>query len=288
MDIDRIRYFHVFAETGSLVKAAEVLHISQPALSKALKLLQSEVNMQLLEAEGRGLRLTPQGEALKLETKSLLAQWLQVADKVKSREALEPTKLGTFEVFSTYFLRKLTGTLDLAAMELHEYSPGKLEEALLSHKIDIGITYIPIPKAGIDFIEVTKIKMEIFGSKKFLNQPLSEIPFVIPLSPVEGIPSKIVGLDGWPDHKFHRKISYRVSMMESALELCRQGLCISYLPGFVGEIHNQMLSPEYRLHELQCPIPAKDRMQPVYLMQRSHSGESKLFRQFAKALRTLK
>lgn len=35
MDIDRVRYFTVFAETGSVVKASEILHISQPALSIA-------------------------------------------------------------------------------------------------------------------------------------------------------------------------------------------------------------------------------------------------------------
>ncbi len=54
MDIDRVRYFNVFAETGSLVKASEILHISQPALSKALRLLAVEVGAKLLESDGRG------------------------------------------------------------------------------------------------------------------------------------------------------------------------------------------------------------------------------------------
>lgn len=287
MDIDRVRYFHVFAETGSLVKASEVLHISQPALSKALKLLEQEVGVKLLEAEGRGLRLTKSGQALLKETYSLLEQWQQVADKVKLGEITTPTKIGTFEVFSTYFLRRMNEHVELTSLELHEYGPAKLEQAILDGVVDIGITYLPIPKSGIEFTEVTKVKMGVYGLKKMLNIPFDEIPFVVP-TPGEGIPTKVTGQDGWPDHKFKRLIKYRVGMMESAMELCREGLCIAYLPSFVVEIHNQMILPEYRLVELPCPIPSKERQQGVFLVQRAHSNESKLYRQIAKSLRTLK
>jgi len=288
MDIDRIRYFHTFAATGSLVKASEVLHLSQPALSKALKLLEQEIGVKLLETEGRGLKLTNAGIALKNETQPLLSQWIQVAEKIKMGETKTPTRIGTFEVFSTYFLRNLTQFIKLESLELHEIGPGKLEQAINDNKVDIGITYMPIPTAGINFVEVTKIRMGIFGIKKMQNYTFSELPFAVPLSPVEGTPTKILGLDGWPDHKYKRKINFRVSMMESALELCRQGLCIAYLPCFVVELHNQALQREFQLHELSSPIPMKERLQAVYLIQRNQSGESKLYRQIAKSLRVLK
>jgi DNA-binding transcriptional LysR family regulator len=288
MDIDRIRYFHVFAETGSLVKASEILHISQPALSKALRLLEHEVGSQLLEADGRGLKLTRAGLALRKETQGLLTQWLQVANKIKQSEASSPTKIGTFEVFSTHFLRILTTFAEVSDLELHEYGPGKLEEAVVEGIVDIGITYMPIPKAGIDFIEVAKVRMGAYGVKRYTEHAFSELPFVVPLSPVRGAPSKIVGLDGWPDHKFARKINYRVTMMESALELCRQGRCIAYLPNFIVEIHNQTVLAKFQLHELDIPVNAKDREQSVFLIQRSSTTESKLFRQIAKSVRTLR
>lgn len=288
MDIDRIRYFHVFAETGTLVKASEVLHISQPALSKALKLLELEIGVKLLESEGRGLKLTSAGITLKNETRPLLSQWLQIAEKIKIGETKVPTRIGTFEVFSTYFLKRLTHFIKLESLELHEIGPGKLEQAINENKVDIGITYMPIPTAGINFVEVTKIKMGIFGIKKMQNHVFSELPFAVPLSPVEGTPTKIVGLDGWPDHKLKRQINFRVSMMESALELCRQGLCIAYLPSFVVELHNQTMQPEFQLHELPSPLPTKERLQAVYLIQKNQTVESKLYRQIAKSLRVLK
>lgn len=287
MDIDRIRYFHVFAEIGSLVGASEVLHISQPALSKALRLLEHEVGAKLTESEGRGLRLTKAGHLLKKETGPLLEQWLNLPTRLRSQESIAPTKIGSFEVFTTYFLSRLTQSIQLESLQLHEYGPGRLEQAILDGTIDIGITYAPIPKAGIDFIEVCKIRMGAFGIKKFKNVSLPDLPFVIPLQPTEGTPSKVIGLDGWPDNKFQRNVKYKVTLMESALQLCRLGLGIAYLPAFVVELHNESVIPDQRLLELQVPISHKDRLQSVFMIHRKHEAESPLLRQLAKCLRTL-
>ena len=288
MDIDRVRYFQVFAETGSLVSAAEILHISQPALSKALRLLESEVGVKLIEPQGRGLKLTESGKTFRNETRPLLNLWFEIPKKLKTSENWIPKKIGSFEVFTTYFLGHLLNYVALDSLEVHEYGPGKLEEAISSGVIDIGITYIPVPKAGLEFIEVTKIKMGVFGlSNHFKNQEFSALPFAIPLLPSEGTPSKVIGLDGWPDHQFERNIKYRVTMMESALELCRKGLCVAYLPEFVVGLHNENVRAERKLIELPCPISNKNRMQSVFIIKGKDPRETSLHRQIAKCLRSL-
>lgn len=287
MNIDRVRYFHIFAETGSLVKASEILHISQPALSKALKQLESEMGADLVEADGRGLKLTRYGLNFRKETQELLNQWLSLPERMRSGQNGEPTKIGSFEVFTTYFLNRITKFVQMEALELHEYGPGKLEQALANETIDIGITYSPIPKNGVDFVEVTKIQMGIFGLNKFKSTRINELPFVVPLMPSEGTPSKVVGLDGWPDHKIQRHIKYKVSMMESAMQLCRQGLAVAYIPKFVADIHNIYAQSDFKLLELQNPVPVKDRKQSVFIVKRNNSEESHLYRQIAKSLRSL-
>ena len=287
MNIDRVRYFHIFAETGSLVKASEVLHISQPALSKALKQLEQELGSQLVESDGRGLKLTRYGMDFRKETQGLLNQWLSLPERLKSGQNWEPTRIGSFEVFTTYFLNTITEFVDLDSLELHEYGPGKLEQAVANQLIDIGITYSPIPKSGVDFVEVTKIQMGIFGLSKFKSTKLENLPFVVPLMPAEGTPSKMVGLDGWPDHKIQRNVKYRVSMMESAMQLCRQGLAVAYLPKFVVDIHNQFALSEFKLTEHQNPVAIKDRKQSVFIVKRTNAEESRLYRQLAKSLRSL-
>lgn len=288
MDIDRVRYFNVFTETGSLVKASEVLHISQPALSKALRLLESEVGMKLLEADGRGLKLTDAGRRFRNETGPLLAEWLNVSKLVRDQESWKPTRLASFEVFTTYFLGHLLKYVDVENLDIHEFGPGRMEQAVAEERADLAITYVPVPRAGVEFIEVTKVKMGVFGREIFKTTKFADLPFVIPILPVEGTPSKVIGLDGWPDHLIERKIKYRVTMMESALELCREGHAVAYLPEFVSHLHNKRMLSEFRLSEFKCPVPSHDRTQSVFLIRRQGSPETPLERQIAKSLRTLK
>ncbi len=287
MDIDRVRYFQVFSQTGSLVRASEILHISQPALSKALKLLEKEVGLPLLESDGRGLKLTPEGEEFRVLSAPLLEQWMKLPKLVTEKEAIAPTRIGSFEVFTTHFLKRLMTFVKLDSLEIHELTPGKLEEAIAAGKVDVGITYHPIPKKGVDFLEVGKIKMGIFGLKSFNEISWKEYPFAVPLSPSEGTPSKVMGLDGWPENKFERITRYQVTMMESALELCRQGLAVAYLPSFVVDIHNEHVLSQFKLVELDGPVPLKERKQSVFVIQKSGRAESALIRNVAKALRNL-
>ena len=111
--------------------------------------------------------------------------------------------------------------------------------------------------------------------------------FVIPIRPLDGTPSKVMGLDGWPDHKIKRSVRFRVTALESALELCRQGQCVGYFPKFVVDLHNKHMREERRLKEFISPVTVKERMQSVYLVRRQSAQESQLERQIAKSLRGL-
>jgi DNA-binding transcriptional LysR family regulator len=64
MDIRLLRYFAACVDFKSLHAAADALHISQPALSKAIQNLESEVGAPLLERRPRGVVPTPYGETL--------------------------------------------------------------------------------------------------------------------------------------------------------------------------------------------------------------------------------
>jgi DNA-binding transcriptional LysR family regulator len=129
--------------------------------------------------------------------------------------------------------------------------------------------------------------MGVFGLKKYKDVLLSELPFAVPLSPMEVTPSKVIGLDGWPDHKIQRKIKYRVTLMESALELAREGHCVAYLPEFIVHSHNKKVLSEFKLVELDASVSKKERIQSVFLVYRKNVGESLLVRQIAKCLRSL-
>jgi LysR family nitrogen assimilation transcriptional regulator len=58
-------YFTRIAEDGSLTKAAGVLRIAQPALSRQIRLLEEELGVSLFTRTARGMRLTEEGEYLR-------------------------------------------------------------------------------------------------------------------------------------------------------------------------------------------------------------------------------
>jgi DNA-binding transcriptional LysR family regulator len=117
--------------------------------------------------------------------------------------------------------------------------------------------------------------------------PFAELPFVIPVSRVEGTPSKVRGLDGWPDDRIPRNVRYRVTLMETALALTRRGLAAAYLPHFVVERHNRVAKGDGELHELFSPLKGVA-LQPVYASKRKTDPEGPAFKALCRVLRTLR
>jgi LysR family nitrogen assimilation transcriptional regulator len=73
MDLKRLRTFVAVAEHGTVSKAAAVLNITQPALSRQISALEHDFGFALFERSGRCLVLTPRGEQLLGSCRSLLA-----------------------------------------------------------------------------------------------------------------------------------------------------------------------------------------------------------------------
>ena len=73
MDFNRLRSFAAVAEAGHLTRAAEKLHISQPALSAQIKALEDELDLSLFERSSTGMTLTAAGKRLLAEADKILA-----------------------------------------------------------------------------------------------------------------------------------------------------------------------------------------------------------------------
>ncbi|MCV6589626.1 MAG: LysR family transcriptional regulator [Marinobacterium sp.] len=61
MDIRQLRYFHTIARLQSFTRAAEELHIAQPAISMAIRKLEQQLGLQLFQRSQRQVRLTDEG-----------------------------------------------------------------------------------------------------------------------------------------------------------------------------------------------------------------------------------
>jgi DNA-binding transcriptional LysR family regulator len=84
-----LRYFVAVAEELHFTRAAERLFISQPALSKQIRMLERQLGAPLFDRDREGVRLTLVGEALLPHARQVLAAWdlgLAEAERAKSRQ----------------------------------------------------------------------------------------------------------------------------------------------------------------------------------------------------------
>ncbi|MCI8407748.1 MAG: LysR family transcriptional regulator [Lachnospiraceae bacterium] len=72
MDIIQLQYFKIIAETGSLTKAAKILHVSQPAMSAMLKKLEEELNVELFDRSPNRIYLNRIGEIALIHVNNIL------------------------------------------------------------------------------------------------------------------------------------------------------------------------------------------------------------------------
>lgn len=288
MDIDKLSYFCAVVKAGSLRRASEILKISSPALSKAIHILEEELGMELLVKSGRGIVISEAGKMLAARAESVLKDIDEMKKDLRNdSQKQKPLRICTFEVFSTYFLEAFNFLpWEDRPLILHELIPGELEHALSQGLCDLGITYMPIAHPDIDFLKVTQIEMGVYTRNgAFPGIKQDELPYVVPVNPLFGAPTRIKGLDGWPDDAYQRKVKYQVTLMESALELCRQGKAAGYFPVFIVEAHNTKLRPKYQLERRHSPYQGRKCFSDVFIAKRRSTQETSEIKQVAKAIR---
>ena len=92
MNLRTLRYFVAVADAGSLTAAALAIPIAQPALTRQMRELESELGVQLLQRLPRGVRLTQAGVTLYESARRMLAEAARLTQKLaRSQQATQAT-----------------------------------------------------------------------------------------------------------------------------------------------------------------------------------------------------
>ena len=142
MDLKQLQYFVVSVESGSFKKAAEMLYTTQPHISKSIKALETELDVQILERKARGVEVTEAGKKIYEYACNMLVD----AAKIHAVEEEEERVLHVASAAGDRFAA-LVGSY--CEMRLEEglkvwYQDSTVEElfqALHHHTIDIGFFY---------------------------------------------------------------------------------------------------------------------------------------------------
>jgi len=94
MNIYNLKFFTDSAKLGSITKAAELNHISRPAISQAIQKLESELNVKLLQHKRRSFELTEAGKTLLLKSEEIF----KAVENVKSSLSENTKRIGDFKI----------------------------------------------------------------------------------------------------------------------------------------------------------------------------------------------
>ncbi len=96
--VHALRIFLTVADTQSVTRAAEQLHLSQPAVTAQLRKLEAEIGLKVIAPSGRGIRLTEAGQILYEHARRLFAWEKEIERKMK---AVREGRAGTLRIAST-------------------------------------------------------------------------------------------------------------------------------------------------------------------------------------------
>ena len=148
MDLRLLRYFVACVENKSMHAAAEVLHVSQPALSKAVHQLEAELGVPLLERRPRGVAPTPYGETLLRYAKMIDTELRRASAEIDAMRGATKGKINVGAVPT------MISPMTRAAREILHAHPGlkleiraafsrELTTALLDGELDLALILIP-------------------------------------------------------------------------------------------------------------------------------------------------
>ncbi|WP_066962909.1 LysR family transcriptional regulator [Microbulbifer sp. Q7] len=116
--IKQLRAFVTVARTRSLAEASAQLHVSQPAISIAIRSLEESLGGALFSRDGRQLVLTPEGSAFVERAQQLLHNWDNTLDAVQQRFRLQQGQL-SIAAIPAFALNQLPGLLK----QFHQQHP---------------------------------------------------------------------------------------------------------------------------------------------------------------------
>lgn len=155
LDVRHLQLMLAIEETGSVTRAAELLGLTQPALSRQVREAERRLGTSLYERVNKRLRLTPAGDCLLQSAKRILRD-LDRAESDAMEFPLAPQRLvrigiGAYpwHLWLPRFLTATEGRLDGIEIELVKFAGHRPVQALLQDEIDLAIVAGPLDGRGL-------------------------------------------------------------------------------------------------------------------------------------------
>ncbi len=237
MDLSRLAHFVAVVDAGSLTQAAAALHMSQPALTRQIQLLEAEAGQPLLVRTGRGVTPTDSGHALLTHARAIFELAERARADLRDRQSSPrgsvtiglPPRVA--HVLTADLVEQFREQYADCTIRVVESLSIRLREWLLAGKLDMAILFDP-PQSP-QFVEETlaRERIVLIGPRplpaRMKLAELGPLPLVMPSGPnalrqlleqqtrPRGVPLNIVA---------------EVDSVQTVLSLVARGVCHTILP----------------------------------------------------------
>lgn len=148
IDVRRLRLLRELATRGTVTATAEALHLSGPAVSQQLAVLEREAGIALLEKRGRTLSLTPAGHRLVAHADVILGNIATAESDLatlrhagRNGGALGTVRIAAFPSAARVLVSRLWSHQELPTLRLVEQEPEFSVQALVNRDVDVAVVH---------------------------------------------------------------------------------------------------------------------------------------------------
>lgn len=250
MELRQIRYFQCVARELSFTKAARILHIAQPPLSRQIKMLEEELGVAVFERLGRGIALTDAGRYFLDQTEKMTQRLEETINATRRIGKNDRIWFGVGFVPSTLYghmpalirqLRQLNTQVEIGLVEMTTLQQF---EALKSGRIDIGVGRILLKDEEIERLVLTDeplvvalpITHRLAGKVSVRLTDIMEEPLILyPAKPRPSYADHV--LDLFRQKGYSPQIIQEVNELQTAIGLVTATIGIAIVPESVRRLH---------------------------------------------------
>lgn len=195
MEIRVLRYFLTVVREENITKASEVLHITQPTLSRQLAQLEEEIGVKLFDRGTRKIKLTNEGILLRRRAEEILMLVDKTEKELVEQDELVEGKIsiGCGEIASVKLLSELFKNFNqkypLVTFDIYTATADLVKEQMDKGLLDLGLLLEPVDMEKYDFIRMDiKEKWVVLmppndplAQKEFITaSDLAKLPLILP------------------------------------------------------------------------------------------------------------
>jgi DNA-binding transcriptional LysR family regulator len=286
-DERQLQAFLAIAETGSLGRAAALVHLTQPSLSRMIQGMEQRLGHRLFDRQSKGMVLTPAGEIL-LDHARLLTFEMQAArDQLDALRGLRRgvVRIGAVAAVMRTFVTEAVATLlteyPELSVEMTEGTDGDLLSALLDRKLELVVTASWLESDAVEAMG-TCAYSDRFGVFCAAANPISDHPTMMELARECWV---MPGPSATPRIQFAARfrenglaapaVPVETASIESMIAVSAASRLLCWLPGPLAAPH--LASGTMR----QLAVPALETERQVLLYRRRAGLLPQAARQFA-------